>query len=92
MADIALGPVARIGALGDRTSTARRAAAGTDTVAVNSAPAATVTALDAGNAPIDLDRVVSIRKAIASGSYPLVPAKIGDAMIAAGILLRSSRA
>ncbi|MBY8824467.1 flagellar biosynthesis anti-sigma factor FlgM [Sphingomonas colocasiae] len=41
--------------------------------------------------PIDHDRVSLIRKAIAEGSYPVVPAKIADAMIAAGILLRTPK-
>lgn len=48
-------------------------------------------ALDAGDAPIDTDRVATIRRAIESGNYPIVPAKIADAMIAAGILLRTGQ-
>jgi negative regulator of flagellin synthesis FlgM len=44
-----------------------------------------------GQAPIDTERVAKVRQAIADGSYPLVPAKIADAMIAASILLRSSQ-
>jgi len=45
-------------------------------------------ALSAGSAPVDADRVSAIRKAIANGSYPLIPTKISDAMIAAGLTLR----
>jgi negative regulator of flagellin synthesis FlgM len=45
-------------------------------------------ALDPGQAPVDAERVEVIRKAIASGTYPVVPAKIADAIIAAGLLLR----
>lgn len=45
----------------------------------------------AGDAPVDADRVHEIRKAIEDGSYPLVPAKIADAMIAAGLLLRNGQ-
>ena len=41
--------------------------------------------------PVDAERVAVIRKAVESGTYPLVPARIADAMIAAGLLLRSSR-
>ncbi|BBC72177.1 conserved hypothetical protein [Altererythrobacter sp. B11] len=41
------------------------------------------------SAPVDHDRVAEIRKAVEQGKYPLVPAKIADAMIAAGYLLRS---
>lgn len=33
--------------------------------------------------PVDSDRVAEIRDALREGSYPLVPAKIADAMIAA---------
>jgi len=33
--------------------------------------------------PVDADRVAQIRDALRDGSYPLVPAKIADAMIAA---------
>lgn len=33
--------------------------------------------------PIDADRVAEIRNALRDGTYPLVPAKIADAMIAA---------
>jgi|GEM_PF-5840716 negative regulator of flagellin synthesis FlgM len=40
--------------------------------------------------PVDQDRVTEIRRAIESGRYPVVPAKIADAMIAAGLLLRVS--
>lgn len=44
--------------------------------------------LDAGQAPVNVQRVAEIRRAIEKGDYPLVPAKIADAVIAAGILLR----
>ena len=37
--------------------------------------------------PVDVERLALIRAAIASGSYPLVPARIADAMIAAGLRL-----
>jgi len=47
-------------------------------------------ALDAGPAPVDGERVAVIRKAIESGAYPVIPTKIADAMIAAGLLLRAS--
>lgn len=51
-------------------------------------PIVTSNPLDAGDAPVDVQRVDEIRKAIETGDYPLVPAKIADAMIAAGFLLR----
>lgn len=46
------------------------------------------TALDAGQVPVDGERVSQIRKAIQSGTYPIYPTKISDAMIAAGIMLQ----
>lgn len=46
------------------------------------------TALDAGGPPVDSDRVASIRKAIENGNYPIIPTKISDAIIAAGMMLR----
>lgn len=46
-------------------------------------------ALDPGQPPVDAERVQLIRKAIETGNYPVVPARIADAMIAAGLLLRS---
>ena len=38
--------------------------------------------------PADTARVQEIRKAVEQGRYPVVPARIADAMIAAGYLLR----
>lgn len=49
------------------------------------------TALDPGAVPIDGDRVAMIRKAIEHGNYPVVPTQVADAMIAAGLLLRSTK-
>ncbi|MGV3511335.1 MAG: flagellar biosynthesis anti-sigma factor FlgM [Novosphingobium sp.] len=49
-------------------------------------------ALDAGQAaPVDAERVKVIRHAIETGTYPVVPTKIADAMIAAGMLLRTAQ-
>lgn len=48
-------------------------------------------ALDAGEAPVDVERVSQIRKAVESGTYPLIPAKVSDAIIAAGYLLRNAQ-
>jgi negative regulator of flagellin synthesis FlgM len=48
-------------------------------------------ALDAGQAaPVDAERVKEIRHAIETGSYPVLPTRIADAMIAAGMLLRTA--
>ncbi len=43
--------------------------------------------VSAGEPPVDSDRVAEVRKALQDGSYPLVPAKIADAMIAARVSL-----
>jgi negative regulator of flagellin synthesis FlgM len=48
-------------------------------------------AVKAGAAPVDQERVVTIRNAIEKGTYPVLPIKIADAMIAAGMLLRSPK-
>lgn len=48
-------------------------------------------AVKAGAAPVDQERVVTIRHAIETGTYPVLPTKIADAMIAAGMLLRSHK-
>jgi negative regulator of flagellin synthesis FlgM len=47
-------------------------------------------ALNPGEAPVDSERVDQIKKAVEAGQYPLVPARITDALIAAGMLLRKA--
>lgn len=47
--------------------------------------------LDPGEAPVDAERVSQIRKAIEQGTYPIVPTKVADAIIAAGLLLRNGK-
>jgi negative regulator of flagellin synthesis FlgM len=42
-------------------------------------------ALDSASVPVDAERVAEIRAALQDGSYPLVPTKIVDAMIAAQV-------
>lgn len=42
-------------------------------------------AAEAASPPVDAERVAQIRKALRDGSYPLVPTKIVDAMIAAQV-------
>jgi len=41
------------------------------------------TALDPSQPPVSSERVSEIRKALQDGTYPLVPTKIADAIIAA---------
>jgi negative regulator of flagellin synthesis FlgM len=45
--------------------------------------------LDAGDVPVNADRVKEIRKALESGTYPILPATIADGIIAAGLILRT---
>jgi len=47
-------------------------------------------AFDPGPVPVDGERVAVIRKAVEQGTYPVIPTRIADAMIAAGLLLRSA--
>jgi len=41
--------------------------------------------IDAAQPPVDSDRVAEIRDALRDGTYPLVPTRIADAMIAARV-------
>lgn len=43
--------------------------------------------VEAAAPPVDAERVKQIKAALADGSYPLVPTKIADAMIAAQVSL-----
>ena len=54
-------------------------------------PVAMSEALDPGAAPVDMERVQMIRRAIETDTYPVVPARIADAIIAAGIMLRTGK-
>lgn len=45
----------------------------------------------AGSAPVDAERVKQIRQALRDGSYPLVPSRITDAIIAARHMLSDAR-
>lgn len=58
---------------------------------VAAAKVETSEAVKAGAAPVDQERVQTIRHAIEKGTYPVLPTKIADAMIAAGMLLRSPK-
>ncbi len=65
-----------------------------DTARANAAPQPAVVrsaALEPGVPPVDSARVAEIRHAIERGSYPVIPIRVSDAMIAAGLLLRSGK-
>jgi negative regulator of flagellin synthesis FlgM len=49
------------------------------------APVATSRLVAPGDVPVDQDRVAEIRKALETGTYPLIPTKVADAIIAAGM-------
>ncbi|MFO6446369.1 flagellar biosynthesis anti-sigma factor FlgM [Erythrobacter sp. NE805] len=76
---------------GDRAQIeARPAAAGGSTAPAAAAAGISleVTAASAAaTPPVDAERVAEIRKALSNGSYPLVPTRIADAMIAAQVRL-----
>lgn len=48
-------------------------------------------ALAATTPPVDAERVAEIRRAIEDGSYPVIPTRIADAMIAARLMLSTSQ-
>ena len=93
MPPIELGPTRPIGA-GD-VRIVRQAAGQRDrTERGEETPSAVATLSDAlapGDAPVDAERVDAIRKAVEAGEYPLVPTRIADALIAAGLLLRNGQ-
>lgn len=72
----------------DRTSAgdvaaARPASAGVKTAEASGVSLEIGSGVSASKAPVDSDRVAEIREALRDGTYPLVPAKIADAIIAA---------
>ena len=94
---VRIGPV-RIGnarAVGPVDPQVVRAAAGnsrqSNGIARHVGPVQRSEPLDVGPMPVDAERVGEIRRAIESGRYPLVPARVADAMIAAGLLLGSGK-
>lgn len=72
----------------DQATAASGSAASSPAVSGDGATVVSTTAMSAGQPPVDTDRVASIRKAIKDGNYPIIPTKISDAMIAAGMMLR----
>lgn len=97
MPPIELGPLRPIGAVDarlaraadSRTGTSPRAEAPSSSSPVVQSEA--LAALDPGQPPVNAERVAQVRKAVESGTYPLVPATVADAIIAAGVILRSGK-
>lgn len=90
-----VGPVQVSTPKSSKAATAAAAAVADSATVADTGAAAQVeksNALDAGQAaPVDVERVKDIRHAIETGKYPIIPAKIADAMIAAGMLLRTAQ-
>ncbi|MCW1382986.1 flagellar biosynthesis anti-sigma factor FlgM [Novosphingobium sp. KCTC 2891] len=95
MPPIEIGPSRPVGAVQAKTVVAPAAPSAEPVKAATaqSASAApqveTSDAVKAGDAPVDAERVAKIRRAIEDGHYPVIPTRIADAMIAAGMLLRN---
>lgn len=47
--------------------------------------------VEAGEPPVDAGRVAEIARAIEQDRYPVLPMNVADAIIAAGLLLRSGK-
>jgi negative regulator of flagellin synthesis FlgM len=80
-------------AVGGRDSAARTTAAPRETGIAPADQGVTVETgnrVSAGNVPVDGDRVATIREALRDGSYPIVPARITDALIAARLMLSTN--
>jgi negative regulator of flagellin synthesis FlgM len=79
---------ARAVATSERAQIETRAAAPRSSAAPAPAPGVSVEigdAASAASAPVDAERVREVRAALKDGTYPLVPAKIVDAIIAAQV-------
>lgn len=96
MSSFEIGATRPVGAVQvSATQPASNGPAASDTVsgpaATSAVPeVATSLSVSAGMAPVDQDRVSQIRDAVQNGNYPVIPTRIGDAMIAAGVLLRKA--
>ena len=92
MPKIECGPALPVGAVDSRVlRAAAKGSARSETQTPTAPGVVTSDVLDPGAPPIDSDRVELIRKAVESGTYPVVPTKVADAIIAAGILLRTPK-
>ncbi len=93
MPPIEIGPTRAVGAVDARIAKTAFRTTADKTGASNEAPAVVVEseALDAQQPPVNAERVAEIRKAIDEGKYPVLPMRVADAIIAAGLLLRSGK-
>ena len=96
MPPIEFGPALPVGAVDTRALRAAKSgnARSEKSASPSASPPAGVVAsdvLDPGAPPVDTERVALIRRAVETGAYPILPAKVAEAMIAAGRLLRTPR-
>lgn len=90
MPPIEVGPLRALSAIESRFARKSGESSVPSAKVENSTPAIVQSeVLDAGEVPVDAERVAAIRKAVEEGTYPVLPTRIADAMIAAGYLLRS---
>lgn len=90
MKPIETNPIVRSRPVGTDAARATRNAPATPGSAAppQAEPGVIAKAVSAGSAaPVDSERVTQIRTALREGTYPLVPAKVADAMIAANFIL-----
>lgn len=88
MPPIQIGPVRPVSAVDLR----QRSPTAAHKPATETAGAVTLSAaLDPGEPPVNAERVAVIRRAIEQGRYPVLPFRVADAIIAAGLLLRSGK-
>ena len=91
MPPITFGPALPIGAVDTRSARTANGGAKAEKTASPSAGVVRSDALDPGQPLVDVERVALVRKAVETGTYPIVPAKVADAIIAAGLLLRTAK-
>jgi len=92
MPPIEVGPLRAVSAIESRLARKSGDSSGHSAKVDKSEPAVVQSeALDPGDMPIDIERVEMIRRAVEQGTYPVIPARVADAVIAAGILLRSGK-
>lgn len=88
MPPIEMGPLRPIGAIDNRIARPADTPGESPSRAAQARPTVIASdALDPGALPVNAERVAEIRKAIESGTYPIIPVRVADAMIAAGYLL-----
>ena len=91
MPPINFGPALPVSAIEAKHFRSAASGAKPGTAASPAAQSSASDALDPGAPPVDVERVSLIRKAVESGTYPIVPAQVADAIIAAGLLLRTTK-